>query len=162
MVPYPTFDMLINKTKGKIWSGKVKVADTFFGRFRGLMLKPNIDYALVFILPAETRINASIHMFFMLQSIDVIFLNSSREVVDLKRARPWRIYVPRESAKYIIEAPVGVIEYLNAEIGDEIDWKVEEERKAVPSPVGALNKIDIKSSNSAISLAEPKPKLKGK
>ncbi|MDK2853498.1 MAG: uncharacterized protein PWQ92_392 [Thermococcaceae archaeon] len=152
--------MLINKTKGKTWNGKVRVADTFFRRFKGLMLKPTIDYALVFILPAETRINASIHMFFMLQSIDVIFLNSSKEVVDLKRARPWRVYVPRESAKYIIEAPVGVIEYLNAEIGDEIDWKVEEERKAAPSPAGALNRLGIKSSNSTISLAEPKPKLK--
>ncbi|HDD31894.1 MAG TPA: DUF192 domain-containing protein [Thermococcus litoralis] len=154
--------MLINKTKSKIWSGRVKVADTFFRRFRGLMLKPTIDYALVFVLPRETRINASIHMFFMLQSIDVIFLDSSREIVDLKRAHPWRIYMPRESAKYIIEAPLGVIDYLNAEIGDEVDWKVEEEKKAIPSPVEALNKLNIKSSNSTISLAEPKPKLKGK
>jgi len=154
--------MLINKTKSKIWSGRVKVADTFFRRFRGLMLKPTIDYALVFVLPRETRINASIHMFFMLQSIDVIFLDSSREIVDLKRAHPWRIYMPRESTKYIIEAPLGVIDYLNAEIGDEVDWEVEEEKKAIPSPVEALNKLNIKSSNSTISLAEPKPKLKGK
>jgi len=56
---------------------------------------------------------------------------------------------------------VGVIEYLNAEIGDEIDWEVEEERSAIPSPVEALSKIDIKNSNGTISLAEPKPKLKG-
>ncbi|HHI01342.1 MAG: DUF192 domain-containing protein [Thermococcus sp.] len=154
--------MLINKTKGRIWNGRVKVADTFFKRFRGLMLKPTVDHALVFVLSRETRINASIHMFFMLQSIDIIFLNSSREIVDLKRAHPWRIYVPRESAKYIIEAPLGVIEYLNAEIGDEIDWEVEEEKKAIPSPIEALNKLNIKSSNNTISLAEPKPKLKGK
>ncbi|RLF80059.1 DUF192 domain-containing protein, partial [Thermococci archaeon] len=39
---------------------------------------------------------------------------------------------------------------------------VEEEKKAIPSPVEALNKLNIKSSNSTISLAEPKPKLKGK
>ncbi|USS41471.1 DUF192 domain-containing protein [Thermococcus aggregans] len=153
--------MLINKTKSRTWNGRVKVADTFFKRFRGLMLKPTIDYALVFILPRETRINASIHMFFMLQSIDVIFLNSSREVVDLKRAHPWRIYVPKESARYIIEAPLGVIDHLRVEIGDEIDWEVEEDKKAIPSPVEALNKLNIKSSNSTISLAEPKPKLKG-
>jgi len=153
--------MLINKTKGKVWTGRVKIADTFFRRFRGLMLTPNVNYALVFILPSETRLNASIHMFFMLQSIDVIFLDSSREVVDLKRARPWRFYIPKEGAKYIIETPVGVIEYLNAEIGDEIDWEVEEERSAIPSPVEALSKIDIKNSNGTISLAEPKPKLKG-
>ncbi|KPU62580.1 hypothetical protein EP1X_07720 [Thermococcus sp. EP1] len=154
--------MLINKTKNQVWNGRVKVADTFFKRFRGLMLTPEVNYALVFILPTESRINASIHMFFMFQSIDVLFLDSSRKVVDLKRAKPWRVYMPKESAKYIIEAPVGVINAIHAEIGDEIDWQVEEERKAVPSPASAINKINIKSSNGVISLAEPKPKLKGK
>ncbi|USG99895.1 DUF192 domain-containing protein [Thermococcus argininiproducens] len=154
--------MLINKTKNQVWNGRVKVADTFFKRFKGLMLTPNIDHALLFILPSENRIRASIHMFFMLQSIDVIFLDSSRRVVDLKRAKPWRVYVPKEGAKYIIETPVGVINVLNAEIGDEIDWKIEEDMQAIPSPVGALNKINVKTSNGVISLADPKPKLKEK
>ncbi|NJE08772.1 DUF192 domain-containing protein [Thermococcus sp. M39] len=153
--------MLINETKNKVWHGKVKLADTFFKRFKGLMLTPNINYALVFILPAETRTNASIHMFFMFQSIDVIFLNSAREVVDFKKAKPWRVYMPRDAAKYIIEGPVGIIKALDVEIGDKINWIVEDEKgKAVPLPSNVINGVSFKKINGTISLAEPKPKLK--
>ncbi|ALM74524.1 DUF192 domain-containing protein [Thermococcus barophilus] len=153
--------MLINETKNKMWHGKVKLADTFFKRFKGLMLTPNVNYALVFILPAETRANASIHMFFMLQSIDVIFLNSAREVVDFKKAKPWRVYIPREAAKYIIEGPHGIIKALDVAIGDKLSWIVEDEKeKAVPSPSNVINGVSFKKINGTISLAEPKPKLK--
>lgn len=101
--------MIINETKGKAWHGRVKLADTFFKRFRGLMLVKNVNHALVFVLPAETRANASIHMFFMLSDIDVIWLDSSRRVVDFKTAKKWRLYTPKKAAQYIIEGPVGLI-----------------------------------------------------
>ena len=153
--------MLINETKNKVWHGKVKLADTFFRRFKGLMFTPNVNYALVFILPAETRANASIHMFFMFQSIDVIFLNSAREVVDFKKAKPWRVYMPREAAKYVIEGPVGITKVLDVEIGDKIRWIAENEKqKAVPSPSSVIQGVSFKKINGTISLAEPKPKLK--
>ncbi len=104
--------MIINETKGKAWHGRVKLADTFFKRFRGLMLVKNVNHALVFVLPAETRANASIHMFFMLSDIDVIWLDSSRRVVDFKTAKKWRLYTPKKAAQYIIEGPVGLIRTL--------------------------------------------------
>ena len=153
--------MLINETKNKVWHGRVKVADTFFKRFKGLMLTPNVNYVLVFILPTETRTNASVHMFFMLQSIDVIFLNSAREVVDFKKAKPWRVYMPKEATKYIIEGPLGIIKALDVEIGDKLSWIVEDEKeKAVPSPSNVINGVSFKKINGTIGLAEPKPKLK--
>lgn len=125
------------------------------------MLTPNVNYALVFILPAETRTNASIHMFFMFQTIDVIFLNSAKEVVDFKKAKPWRVYIPRDAAKYIIEGPIGIIKALDVEIGDKISWIVENEmEKAVPSPSNVINGVSFKKINGTIGLAEPKPKLK--
>ena len=153
--------MLINETKDKVWHGRVKVADTFFKRFKGLMLKSRIDYALVFILPGEARINATIHMFFMLQSIDILFLDRSMKIVDIKEAKPWRIYTPKKSARYVIETPPGVANHLNAEEGDLIRWVIEDERgKAIPSPMSALDKLGVNNVKSSISLAEPKPKLK--
>lgn len=109
--------MIINETKGKAWHGKVKLADTFLKRFRGLMLVKNVNHALVFVLPAETRANASIHMFFMLSDIDVIWLDSSRRVVDFKTAKKWRLYTPKKAAQYIIEGPVGLIRTLEVEEG---------------------------------------------
>ncbi|ACJ16068.1 hypothetical protein, conserved [Thermococcus onnurineus NA1] len=146
--------MLVNETKGRIWHGRVRLADTFFKRFRGLMLVRDINYALVFVLPAETRANASIHMFFMLSDIDVIWLDSSRRVVDFKTARKWRVYVPKKAARYIIEGPVGMINVLEVEEGDLIRWSpTEEKNKAVPVKISLPEKISFEGSNG-IAIAE--------
>ncbi len=149
--------MLINETKKRVWHGEVRVADTFFKRAVGLMFKPSIDYALVFLLPAETRINASIHMFFMLRSIDVIFLDSSRKVVDFRLAKPWRVYVPAEAARYVVEGPVGMIRALDVGIGDEIRWVVtEEKRKPLPSPLGIPKDLKFGQTNGSLGLSGAK------
>ncbi|WP_048148633.1 DUF192 domain-containing protein [Palaeococcus ferrophilus] len=149
--------MLINRTKNKVWHGRVEVADTFLKRFRGLMLKPRVESALLFLLPAETRANASIHTFFMLTEIDAIFLNGERRVVDVRRAKPWRLYVPQRAARYVIETPPGVAEGLEVEPGDEIEWIVERPReRAIPAPMGVLEDLGIGDVKGAINLAEPK------
>ncbi|AMM54105.1 DUF192 domain-containing protein [Pyrococcus kukulkanii] len=113
--------MLVNETKGLMWEGEVRFADNFIKRFLGLMFqKPK--YALIFVLPMETRINASIHGFFMREAIDVIFLDSKRKIVDLAVLRPWHLYTPKRPAKYIIEGPKGMIQTLKAEVDDVIKW----------------------------------------
>ncbi|WP_457742973.1 DUF192 domain-containing protein [Thermococcus sp.] len=140
--------MIINETKGKAWHGRVEIANTFFKRFRGLMLVSNITYSLVFILPAETRANASIHTFFMLSDIDVIWLDSTRRVVDFKRARKWRLYAPKKPAKYIIEGPVGLLQALDVEGGDLISWSPSEEKeKAVPVRISLPEGISFNKAN---------------
>ncbi len=108
------------------------------------MLVGNVSYALVFVLPAETRANASIHTFFMLDDIDVIWLDSSRRVVDFKRARKWRLYVPpKNPARYIIEGPVGVIRTLDVSEGDLISWQASEEKKKAVPPEDRHARQDI-------------------
>jgi len=147
--------MITNETKGLVWHGRVKMADTFLRRFRGLMLVRDINHALVFVLPAETKSNASIHMFFMLSDIDVIWLDSSRRVVDFKRARKWRLYAPKKPAKYIIEGPVGLIKTLEVEEGDLIDWSpTEEKEKAVPVKSLFPGKIDLNGSSNGVAMME--------
>ncbi|NJE84492.1 DUF192 domain-containing protein [Thermococcus sp. CX2] len=154
--------MLVNESKRKVWHGKVELADTFFKRFKGLMLVRNVNYALVFVLPAETRVNASIHMFFMLSDIDVIWLDSSRRVVDFKTARKWRVYAPKKAAKYIIEGPVGMIKTLEIEEGDLISWSPSEEKeKAIPVKISLPEKLSFESSNG-VAMAESVSKLKTK
>ncbi|ASJ07040.1 DUF192 domain-containing protein [Thermococcus pacificus] len=147
--------MITNETKGRVWHGPVRMADTFFKRFRGLMLAKNINYALVFVLPAETKANASIHMFFMLSEIDVIWLDSARRVVDFKRAKKWRLYSPKKAAKYIIEGPVGLIRTLEVEEGDLIDWSPTEEKgKAIPVKSLLPGKIDLNGSKNGVAMVE--------
>ncbi|AAL81174.1 hypothetical protein PFDSM3638_05275 [Pyrococcus furiosus DSM 3638] len=112
---------MLNVTKGKEIRIEVRFADNFIKRFLGLMFrKPR--YVLIFVLPLETRINASVHGLFMREAIDVIFLNSNKEVVDLTVLKPWRFYVPKRPAKYIVEGPRGIIEALSVEVGDRLEW----------------------------------------
>ncbi|WP_297438211.1 DUF192 domain-containing protein [Thermococcus sp.] len=140
--------MLTNETKNRTWHGPVRMADTFFRRFKGLMLVRNINYALIFVLPAETKANASIHTFFMLRDIDVIWLDSSRRVVDFRTAGMWRLYTPRRASKYIIEGPVGMIKVLGAEEGDLIEWSPTEDRgKTVPTKVSLPGKLSLTNHN---------------
>ncbi len=147
--------MITNETKGRVWHGPVRMADTFFKRFRGLMLTRNVSHALVFVLPAETRANASIHMFFMLSDIDVIWLDSARRVVDFKTAKKWRLYTPKKAANYIIEGPVGLIKALEVEDGDLIDWSpTEEKEKALPVKSLLPGKIDLNGSKNGVAMAE--------
>ena len=165
--PYQSGDvdapMLTNETKGRVWHGPVKLADTFFRRFKGLMLVRDVSYALVFVLPAETKANASIHMFFMLSDIDVVWLDSARRVVDFKTAKKWRLYSPKKAAKYIIEGPVGIIKTLGVEEGDLIDWSPTEDRgKAVPTKVSLPGKLNLTNHNGVAmteSVGEAKANL---
>lgn len=108
--------------EGKEIVEKVKFADTFFKRFIGLMFKRNIDCALVFVLPIESRINAALHSMFMFEPIDVLFLDSKKEVVDTTTLFPWRFYMPKRKAKYVVEMPQGIIEKFNIRIGQKVDW----------------------------------------
>ena len=155
--------MLINESKNRVWHGEVKPADTFFKRFRGLMLVRNVNYALVFMLPAETRVNASIHMFFMLSDIDVIWLDSARRVVDFKTARKWRVYAPKKAAKYIIEGPVGLIRTLDVEEGDLISWTPAEQKgKAISVRVSLPDKFSFDKGSNGMALTESVREVKAK
>jgi uncharacterized membrane protein (UPF0127 family) len=102
---------IINKTRKSIISKDAKEARSFCSRLRGLMLtkKPQ---TLVLVSPKSGVESSSIHMWFMRQAIDVIWVNEIMKVVSLQEnAQPWapKIYRPRLSAKYVIECPVGTI-----------------------------------------------------
>lgn len=116
--------MLVNKTSGKKILGNVKIAKTFFQKFKGLMLVKEFDYALVFVLEKESRIEASIHMLFMRTAIDVAFLDKKKRVVDLKKGlKPWALnYTPKRKAAFIVEMPEGTIEG-KIRINDCLEWE---------------------------------------
>jgi len=59
---------------------------------------------LVFVLDKESRINATIHMFFVFFSIDVYWLDKNKNIVDYrKNIKPFTIAIPKKKAKYIVE-----------------------------------------------------------
>ncbi len=115
--------MLRNETTGKIILEKTRHAKSFLSLFRGLMLerKSRFDYALVFHLPAETRLGASVHMLLVFFPVGIVFLNAEKIVVDKARLEPWALnYTPKKPAKYFIEMPEGKAEGIS--IGDRLEW----------------------------------------
>jgi uncharacterized protein len=111
--------ILRNQRTGEIVLQRVKWCSSFWCRFRGLQFVSDLleDEGLLFVDRSETRTNTTIHMFFMLFSIGVVWLDSSGKVVDKRLAKPWRpAYAPRLPAQYFIEARPGILE--NIQIGD--------------------------------------------
>lgn len=100
---------------------KARLCDTFYKRFIGLMFGKKLkkDESLLFILPRESRLGSSIHMFFVFFPIDVLWLDKNLKVVDIRRSlKPFSFNaMPKNPAKYIIEAAAGKCK--NARLGDK-------------------------------------------
>jgi uncharacterized membrane protein (UPF0127 family) len=85
------------------------------------MFKKEPDYGLVFIFSNEKRFERTLTMMFVFYPIDVLFLDSKKQVVDKKECfMPFTNYTPRKAAQYVIELPKGAAR--QTKIGDVISW----------------------------------------
>ncbi len=110
---------IINKTRKFTIAENARVAKNFFRRLRGLMLsKPG---NLVIVAPEETIKHTSIHTCFMRFPLNVLWLNSKFEVVDMaKQTGNWMFFKPDRPAKYVVEIGVGDIG--KTKLGDKIKF----------------------------------------
>lgn len=113
--------ILRNADTGEIVLARVRLCVGFWCHFRGLQLVPRLpdEEGLFFVTNHEGQAHTAIHMFFMLFSIAVVWLDASGRVVDKKLAKPWRpAYAPRSPAQYFIEANPALFD--RVEIGDRL------------------------------------------
>lgn len=113
--------ILRNADTDKIVLARAKLCISFWCHFKGLQLVPRLpeDEGLLFVTKYEGKTHTAIHMFFMLFSIGVIWLDASGRVVDKKLAKPWRpAYASRAPAQYFIEANPSLLD--RVEIGDRL------------------------------------------
>lgn len=85
---------------------RVKYCDTFFCQLRGLSFRPRLapDEGLLLVGRRDSRIDSSIHMFFVPFDLTVIWIDSALQVVDKVLARAWRpAYFSKRPAKYTLE-----------------------------------------------------------
>ncbi|MDI6736579.1 MAG: DUF192 domain-containing protein [bacterium] len=120
-----------NTTKNKPVMSKIKVARSFFERFRGLMFLKE-PQPLVIEFPQSVGATAPIHTFFVNFPIDVIFLDPNFKVVDIMENIPpanvtklntCRFYAPQTLAKYVLELPQGTIQNTGVEMSDIVIFK---------------------------------------
>lgn len=115
---------ILNNTKKIAVAEDAKEARSFFSRLRGLMFttKPQ---TIVLVSPQQGIEGVSIHMWFMRQPIDVIWLDDRLKVVDTyENARPWafKVFRPKLSAKYVVECPIGAIKRTKTKEGDSFSF----------------------------------------
>ena len=70
------------------------------------MLKKELkqDEGIILVEKSETKLNTSIHMFFMKFDITVIWLDKQMVIVDKVLARKWApMYKPKLPAQYVLE-----------------------------------------------------------
>ncbi|MBI4154286.1 DUF192 domain-containing protein [Candidatus Woesearchaeota archaeon] len=86
---------------------KVKLCKTFLQNLRGLMFSRKLKDSEAILLDCrqESILHSSIHMLFVFQSIDAVWLNKDLEIVDIqKNLKPFSLFhKPKEKARYVLE-----------------------------------------------------------
>lgn len=110
-----------NSTNNKIIQNNAKFCNSVFSRFKGLMFSRKQNIALIFKFSRESKI--ALHQCFVFYSIDVLFLDKNRIVVDIKENfKPFTFYTSKKKAVYAIELPEGAINHSKTKIGDRIKF----------------------------------------
>lgn len=110
---------LINKTSQQLLAERASCATTFFQKAKGLLgrLKLSPDEALYI---AGCR---SIHTFFMMFPIDVLFIDSNNKVLKIYRElKPFRMVWGPLKATGVWEFPAQKLRHTPCEVGDEISF----------------------------------------
>jgi len=88
------------------------------------MFRNSLDQeeGLLLVQRRETKSDASIHMLFVGMDLGVVWLNSSRIIVDKVLAKSWKLfYAPKDPARYVLEIhPDRLSEF---ELGDELSFE---------------------------------------
>lgn len=98
--------------------------ETFWCKLRGLMLRRELPerWGLLLVQERESRIASAIHMLGMRMALEIVWINAAREVVDVRRAYPWRSFLmPRGPAKYVLELAVEDVE--GFQVGDKVRFE---------------------------------------
>ncbi len=113
-----------NLTRSLSAPAKVGYCDSFLCRLRGLMFRSQlgVDEGLLLVEGRDSRLDSSIHMFFVPFDLAVFWIDSSLTVVDKVMAKSWKpAYLSRQPARYILE--IHPNRWENYEIGDHIEFK---------------------------------------
>ncbi len=103
-----------------------QLAESFFSKFLGLMFRRDLprNHGLLIDEHAESRLNTSIHMLFMLFDIAAIWINQDLNVVDKRIAlKGHPAYMSITPARYVLE--LNTENFLDFKIGDQLQFAYE-------------------------------------
>lgn len=106
-----------NISKQTIVVENLRIANTFFTRFIGLMGKSYFEKGDgLWIKPCN-----SVHMFFMKFPLDVIFLDRDNKIIHMEEElQPWKISKLVYGGKSVLEIPSKTIKLSQCELNDRL------------------------------------------
>ena len=136
-----------NKTKETFLAFRVRVADSVYGRLKGLLGKRSLQPdSGVWIVPAN-----AVHTIGMLFTFDLILVDKDFKVVGIRElVRPFSITKPNFKAESVLELPAHTIFRSRTQIGDELLIERYEARK--PAKSGASGPIGLPSPSPEIEV----------
>ena len=120
-----------NETRGVTLVQRVRRADSFVTRLRGLTFRRRLEEGegVWLVGHSESRAEAAIHMLGVFFPIGVLWLDREKRVVDKALARPFRpFYAPRSPASGVLECHPTVLDQV--EVGEKIRFVAYEEGDA--------------------------------
>lgn len=106
--------ILMNQTRSTVVAQKLRIANSFFSRLRGLLGTQELPVGEALLI----RPCSDIHMFGMQYAIDVAFVSTANQVLKTVAAlAPWRV-ASCKGAAYVLEMPCGTLRASQTEIGD--------------------------------------------
>ncbi len=110
--------MLRNITQNKILAHHPYVAFTWFSRAQGMIGKKFKDFDALLIPSCR-----SVHTWFMTQSIDLIFVDTEKYVVEFRtQVKPWRMISGPSLANTVIELKAGTLCAGSLQRHDLLSW----------------------------------------
>lgn len=103
---------------------RIKYCDTFLTQLRGLTFRSGLapDEGLLLVGKRDSRLDSSIHMFFVPFDLSVIWIDSAMQVVDKVLAKSWRpAYFAKQPAQYVLE--IHPQRWKEFEIGDGVEFE---------------------------------------
>jgi uncharacterized membrane protein (UPF0127 family) len=120
----PKFITVQNRNRTITEPLHIKYCDTFLTQLRGFTFRSLLEPAegLLLVGKRDSRLDSSIHMFFVSFDLSVIWINSAMQVVDKVLAKSWRpAYFSRQPARYVLE--IHPRRWDDFEIGDGVEFK---------------------------------------
>lgn len=122
----PQWVVVRNQSRGHAVVVRARWCSSFACKLRGLSLRRPIPAGtgLVLVEGHDGRWATAIHMFGMLFALGVIWLDGRGNVVDVRRAEPWRVYIPKAAARFTLEALPEILDHVA--VGDVLEFADED------------------------------------
>jgi uncharacterized membrane protein (UPF0127 family) len=134
-------DKMVHLGKGRDWMSETKHVkivhrgtqevlidsarwcESRFCRLRGLQFNkaPRAREGLLLVMPKDSVVETSIHMFFVFFPIAAVWINSQGQITHAQLAKPWRPYYASPTpARYVLETTPDFLDKIT--VGDEVDF----------------------------------------